>query len=378
MKTLAFLLALVLQAPAPAPLTALRTTLRQLRDQYKGDRATLGASAELTAAKHVLRDWIESQLAGQGDTIDPRAFAQTLHTALRDADLICNACDENVLGYVDPVRVDRLGEFLIVVAPMGIACSYDDSAYAYVWQRQGWRRVWEYERNTYTQQGYQPQGIHDIQLSSPDANGRRTLMVLGSQPRCFGSFKDVYARAWRFEPDYRAELVLERRELAYDDYPPILGRVLPDDVLIQFTADGFLSGDVHVAVRHYTLQGGTARQIDPIAGLPRDFVLEWLDAPWEESRSRSESAALQTPHDELRRPDKVGDIAEPTRRCTAGPDVWQVGTGLFEGPKRYYRVRWRDPYVFSMIGVSETPYPDCTVLDTRGQTYPDLLGSRVR
>ena len=159
-------------------------------------------------------------------------------------------------------------------------------------------------------------------------------MVLGSQPRCFGSFKDVYTRAWRFEPDYRAELVLERRELAYDDYPPILGRVLPDDVLIEFTADGFLSGDVHVAVRHYTLQGGTARRIDPIAGLPRDFVLEWLDAPWEESRSRSESAALQTLHDELRRPDKVGDIAEPTRRCTAGPDVWQVGTSLFEGPKR--------------------------------------------
>jgi hypothetical protein len=31
-----------------------------------------------------------------------------------------------------------------------------------------------------------------------------------------------------------------------------------------------------------------------------------------------------------------------------------------------------------MIGVSDTPYPDCTVLDSRGQTYPDLLGSRVR
>jgi hypothetical protein len=41
-------------------------------------------------------------------------------------------------------------------------------------------------------------------------------------------------------------------------------------------------------------------------------------------------------------------------------------------------VRWRDPYVFSMIGVSDRPYPDCTVLDSRGQIYPDLLGSRVQ
>ena len=150
MKTLAFLLALVLQAPAPAPLTTLRTTLQQLRDQYKGDRATLGAAPELTTAKHQLRDWIETQLAGQNDTIDTRAFAQTLHAALRDAGLICNACDENVLGYVDPVRVTHLGDFLIVVAPMGIACSYDDSAYAYVWLRQGWRRVWECTKGTHT------------------------------------------------------------------------------------------------------------------------------------------------------------------------------------------------------------------------------------
>ena len=116
--------------------------------------------------------------------------------------------------------------------------------------------MWEYERNTYTPQAYLPQAIHDIQMSNPDANGWRTLMVLGSQPLCRGSFKNVYARAWRVAPDYRSELVLERQDLAYDNYPPILGRVLPDDVLVQLTADGFLSGDVHVGVRHFRLSAG--------------------------------------------------------------------------------------------------------------------------
>ena len=313
-------------------MTVLRTTLRQLRDQFEAHQATLGATAELGTAKHQLRDWIESQLAGTGSDIDTRAFAQTLHVALRDADLLCNGCDENVLGYVDDVRISRQGEFLIVVMPVGIACSYDDSAYLFVRQAQQWRRVWEYERNTYTPQDYRPQAIHDIQVSAPDANGRRTLMVLGSQPPCRGSFKDVYARAWQIAQDYSTELVLDRRTLAYDNYPPILGRVRPDDVLIQFTADGFLSGDVHVAVRHFTFERGTASQIEPIAGLPRDFVLEWLDAPWDESRARSESASLQSLHDTLRRPDSVGDFAEPTRRCTAEPDVWQVGYASVRGP----------------------------------------------
>ena len=41
------------------------------------------------------------------------------------------------------------------------------------------------QRNTYTPQEYRPQAIHDMQMSSPDANGRRTLMVLGSQPAVF-------------------------------------------------------------------------------------------------------------------------------------------------------------------------------------------------
>src|SRR5205085_185827 len=109
---------------------------------------------------------------------------------------------------------NRQDEFLVVVTSMGIACSYDDSAYVYRWQGQQWRRVWEYERNTDTPQAYLPQAIHDIQISSPDANGRRTLMVLGSQPLCRGSFKNVYTRAWRIASDYRSELVLERQDLA--------------------------------------------------------------------------------------------------------------------------------------------------------------------
>jgi hypothetical protein len=309
MKTFALVLALALQTQpqTTAPPAAVRATLREARDQYAANRATLGVTPAFVAAKHQLRDWVESQLPAAPD-IDTRAVAQSLHTALREAGLICNDCDENALGFVDPVRVTRQGEFLIVITSMGIACSYDDSAYVYVPHGAEWRRIWEYERNPGAQ-AYLPQAIHDVEMSAPDANGRRTLMVLGSQPPCRGSFLNVYARAWQVASDYRSELVLDRRELGYDAYPPILGRVRPGDVMFQYTADGFLSGDVHVAVRHYAVGDGTPRQLEPIAGLPRDFVLEWLDAPWEQSRARSESSSLQFLHDKLRRDDSVGDTA---------------------------------------------------------------------
>jgi hypothetical protein len=156
--------------------------------------------------------------------------------------------------------------------------------------------------------------------------------------------------------------------------------VLPDAVLFEFTAGGLLSGGVHTAVRHFKIDHGTATQVDPIASLPRDFVVEWLSAPWEESRARSESTSLEAQHAELRRTDGVGDFPIATVRCSAGPDLWQVGTHMYEGPTRYYRVRWLNPYRFTMVEISETPYPDCTVADSRGETYPNRLDvlTRVR
>ena len=164
--------------------------------------------------------------------------------------------------------------------------------------------------------------------------------------------------------------VLDRTEYANDEYPPIEGRVLPNDVLFKLTAGEFLSGDVHVAVRHFTIDKvWTATQVDPIAGQPRDFVLEWLSVPWDESRARSESPSLQAQHTELHKKDPVGDFPQPTLRCTTGADLWQVTTRWYEGPRRYYRVRWRRGYCFTVVSISDTPYRDCTVPDSRGELY---------
>jgi hypothetical protein len=378
-KTLALFLTLFFQAAQVAPPASLSTTLRQLREHLDEHRATFGATSELTAAKHQLRDWIESRLDGSTERVDVRAFAGTLHTAIATAGLLCadlvDECDLNFLGYVDDVRVSRAGELLVVVTAMGISCGFDESAYVYAWQGQRWRRVWEHERNTYTQPDYLPQTIHDVQVTSPDASRSRLIMTLGSQTVCGGAFKDLYARVWRIDTDYRSARVLDWTGHANDAYPPIQGRVRPDEVLFQFTAGGFLSGDVHSAVRRFKIDREIATPIDPIAGLPRDFVVEWLSAPWEESRTRTGAASLEAWHTQLHRQDGVGDFPESTLRCGAGSDLWQVGTHLYEGPKRYFRVRWQNPYTFTMVGISETPYPDCTVADSRGEIYTDLLES---
>ena len=321
-------------------------------------------------------------MAGLSERDDLRAFAQTLHTSLVDANLLCrdlnDECDWSFLGYVDDVRVSRSGDFLVFVTAVGISCGFDESAYVYARDGQRWRRVWEHERTTYTPEDYLPQTIHAVQVSSPDASRGRLVMTLGSQTICGGAFKDLYARVWRMEADDTSTRVLNWTAHANDAYPPLQGRVGPNDVLFQFTAGGLLSGEVHTALRHFKIEQGSAIQIDPVASLPRDFVVEWLSAPWEESRSRSASASLETRHRELHRSDGVGDFPDSTLRCTMGSDEWQVNTHLYEGPKKYYRVRWRNPSGFTMVDINDMPYPDCTVADSRGETYPNLLSSDRR
>jgi hypothetical protein len=382
-NTVAVLLALLLQAAPAAPPAALAPALRQLREHLEERRAVFGAAPELTAAKHQLRDWVESRLAGTDQNADAAAFALSLHTALAGAHLLCNdlneECDWNFLGYVDDVRVSRSNGFLVIVTAIGIYCGFDESAYVYRWDGQRWRRVWEHERTTYTTtKDYLPQSLHDVQISAADGGGGRLIMTLGSQTVCGGAFKDLYARVWRLDSGDTIAPLLDWTAHANDAYPPIQGRVLADDVLLAFTAGGQLSGEVHTAVRHFKVERGVATPADPVASLPRDFVVEWLTSPWSESRTRSESPSLEAAHAQLYRNDGVGDLPESTFKCSGGPDLWQVATHLYEGPKRFYRVRWRDSLVFSMVAISEQPYADCTIADARGETYPDLFGRSAR
>ena len=96
------------------------------------------------------------------------------------------------------------------------------------------------------------------------------------------------------------------------------------------------------------------KQVEPIAPTPRDFVEEWLAAPWKRSARYSESSALQSWHRKLHRDDGLGDFPDPTLPCSSG--LWQVGIRLHgvDG-ETYYQVRWRQPDHFTMVAIADHP-----------------------
>jgi hypothetical protein len=372
------MLAFILFFPAQdAGLTALRSTLLPLRSRPANDNfETRGATAELTTAKHQLRDWIDSRLETFGQTDDVARLSVEIHDALRTSELFCEdyntQCHPTALGFVDEVLIDRRREFLVVQTAMGIRCGYDESVYLYRWSGTQWQRFRDDEQNEYVEGKYFPQIIHGVSISAPDARGNRLLLTLGSQSGCAGAFRPIYYRVWQLNSDLQAQLVLDKSELANDGYPPVKGRVLADDVLIEFIVGGTGYGFPHKALRHFEVRDGRATQTDPIAPTPHDFVQEWLSAPWTESATRSESPTLQEWHVKLHREDGMGAFPDPAVRCTT-PDIWQVATHVRDAPKDYYRVRWQPPYVFRMMQISSSPYADCTIPDPAGDTHPVII-----
>lgn len=348
------LYSVVARAQANAPLERVRADLEALRPHAQQHRETRGATPALTAIKHGLRDWAERKLNDL--TGDEDSFNRGLQEDAAHAGLLCkDGCPLTAIGYADAVRIHRQGEFLKVQTSVGIQCGYDDSAYLYERVNGKWSRIFETEQNTYTAAGYLPQTIYSVDVSAPDASGTRLVVSLGSKPGCSNAFQPLYSRIWRIVNGAKPKLLLDSQETAYiGAYPPARATLTPNDIRIEFTAGGTGYGEGHQAERRFSVKANAAKQVEPIAPTPRDFVEEWLAGPWNQVRQWSESASLQAAHDRLQRRDGRGDFPDPPQQCAKDATLWQIGIRLHgSDAKTYYLVRWQQPDHFAMIAISD-------------------------
>ena len=330
-------------------LQALRTTLVALRPLQDKNPDTRDATAQLTVAKHQFRDWVESRLVRFSASDNERALLAGLHEGLRDAKLFCeDECNPSYLGYVDDVQIHREREFLVVQTSVGIRCGYDESAYLYNWSGSAWKRFFTVEQDVYTKQSYKPQTIHSLQISEPDAAGSRLALGLGSRPGCASGFEPVYYRVWRIAKGGTAQLLLDESKFAnVGEEPPIRGSVTANEVTVKFVLGGTEWGFPWRATRHYSIEGQRLIQTGPTVVTPRDFVEEWLDAP-------VSKGALEVWQRRLHRTNGAGDFPDPPLQCPGSPDLWQISTRLTRDPlKTLFLVRWKEPYQFQMVQVSQ-------------------------
>jgi hypothetical protein len=353
-----------------AKLEAALSPLKDMRGKPVDFGGPRNATPGLTTVKHALRDWVESRLAGFRQDGDLGELERTLNGSLRGAGVLCGpapsmgSCpDGTLLGYLNKLKLRRAQSFLVLQTAVGIECGFDESAYLYAWSDEGWRRVWQNEQNTYTEKDYQPQKILAVLVSQWNPSNEYVVLTLGVETWCQSTLHNVYWRAYRLGPDPLAKPLVNGVGFArIGEGRPIHGSVSTKDILVQF--DPADPDETQPAVRHYQIEDGTARRIDPIALSPQSFVLEWFASDWRESAPWSEDArrpSLLDVHDKFK--DKVGpdSLNYPALHCKA-PDIWQVGARLGEQPDSkpyYFLVRWQPPFRFTMVEASVVPSFNC-------------------
>lgn len=379
-----------------AQLDALHATLVTLHAHAA--EATIknsGARPELTAAKHQLRDWIETQLGSLKDIEHKDSLAIQINKALDAVQASDPTGGDNLLGALGDVRLTNESGLLIVTTGVGIVCQYDESAYAYKQINGRWQRIWESEQNNYPPTKYAPQHIFAVHVLQPIKQGHQDgapfVMTLGNHWGCASAWHPVYYRVWRIDPG-GSKLLIDDSEVAFlraDTYAE--GSIAQDrtkenppvDVLIEFSERSVDAG-VHnrEAVRHYLIAGDEIRRVDPVALSPRDFVDEWLTRNWNESGTWSASPAFQSWHQKLHGDWVGGEFAYPTMHCQT-PDLWQVGFAPEQPQKNfepepavYFLVRWRPPYHFTMTDIGDKPWPHCAQEDREADEWRTLFATQ--
>lgn len=374
-------------ASGDAKVDTLRATLAAMhgtRMQNIEKGAPRGATPQLTAAKHQLRDWVESRLPELAVHDNPGALEAKLNADLRAAGLIfdrdratgSDPWSIEQLGYLNPIRVQTRSGFLVVITSLGIQCGEDDSAYIYGWSTEGWQRVWQNEQNDYAEKGYKPQRLSDVVISPGSLSNNYIALTLGAETWCASTWHEVYYRAFRLGGDPMARPLLDGSAFAKIDFdPPIHGSVTSEDVLVEYYAQSIDGGVlIRPHVRHYRLEDWQAKRVAPLALRPRDFVDEWLTHDWSDAAFWSEDGNRKAAgdwHTKLHKENTFGEFLYPAMHCPATPDLWQVGvdfsnppTPIGQPPKGvYFMVRWRPPYIFSMVSVSDRPTTGCTEAD---------------
>lgn len=212
------------------------------------------------------------------------------------------------------------------------------------------------------------------------------VLTLGFESWCSSAFHRVYYRAFRLGPDLQAGPLVDGDEGAYiSEDPPIKGSVTQSDLLVEFRMSS-IDALVHnrAAVRHFKLDADKPKRVNPLALSPRDFVDEWLNTDWRETAFWSESANRRSTrewHSKLHKDFVSGEFIYPTMHCPSTPDLWQVGiefndpaTPIGAEPKgTYFLVRWRPPYQFTMVQVTDSPSAVCTEEDRKADDEPRTL-----
>ena len=330
-----------------------------------------------------LRDWIESRLP---QTLGPtRSELLSLETSLQVQLQIAGLSGPKLPDSDDPTPgsvglkfewLPELPNTLIVVGSVSVRCGQDDAVYIYQFHPEGRTRTIE----NHPQSNWGFEGPK-FQLSDPDSQGRRMLLIHSMSVQCASSWMQMDYSVFRVgdEPNSSELLFTDKHSFWLGDGPEFVFN--PDEVIIQFVDSG-VDGERRTAIHRYRVASGVQR-LDPVALLPEDFAGEWLTRPWSEMESRS-AADTKAWHQQLHAEYVFGEY-ERVIRCASvgqwliGLDIMHIGDKeLSDPPPTYFLVHDLGNYTYNMEAVSTSPPTGCAGEGFASDKHPWLSTAELK
>jgi len=294
-----------------------------------------------------------------------------------------NAVDDDYYGADLNVKVSRAGDktsLILVVFNFGIVCGDDSMLLGYVWKQEKWIRVlrWQSDPDR-TPNAFGD--FFDYRVVQQQNSANWLVGVAHGHPMCtsnFGRFDLDFIQPAR--NDIPQKVLLHKEEIYWRD-DPVKMKLTPDG--LELRVSGY-SRDISIICRpgiyRYRISGDQIDRVQPIAINGRDFVDEWLNSPWNESKnwnSPSELAGLEATHKIIKdlhdsdyNPKKFPNFTYgPVRPCSDSASHFQVefDKGWWVEEKNDWRPDTPTFFQiqegknsFTMLSASDKPDTHCT------------------
>jgi hypothetical protein len=366
--------------------------------RLKREAALVKASAKddskepsVTALHRALRDWIEARLPEDKGLLSVKSASleSSLQAELTEAGLdepdaaSANAADDDYfdlrgLGSVsiELTQFPELPDTLFVTAGAGVRCGVDEAVYGYHFDTLG--------RTSILQDIAEGYSFTTLQLSDPDAAGRRLLLIHRMSVQCASTWMGLAYSVYRmgFLPGIAEPLFSEKQSFWLNDGPEFV--LKPEELILEFL-DFSVDTGVHNRTKiHRYRFSNSVQRLDPIAFQPQDFAEEWLTRPWSEMQSRSAPATADW-HSKLHADFVMADYSAVVP-CVARPGRWMIALDITNiGEKKldepletYFLVRELGNYRYQMESVSDERPAGCPGQSFASDKHPWLSPAELK
>jgi hypothetical protein len=273
----------------------------------------------------------------------------------------------------------NLPQVLLARISFGIECGYDAMLLAYELRHGHWQRMLRWQSGNFDQISGAFGDFFSYQVVPQKDSGSWLIAVAHGHPWCTSRWSGFDLDLIRPSTDNAPQQVVFHKKAGYvRDTDPIM-RIAPDGFQLRLETG---SMDAIVMTRpvvyRYRVSGRQVVRVQPIALNGRDFVDEWLQSPWDESKGWSAPSELIELESAQRKIEKLRNSDPnakewpsltygPVRSCSDSPSHFQVDLDLEwlvnqqtrpDSPTFFQIQEGKNS--FTMLSASGKPDPHCT------------------